>query len=177
MAKTNVTMKFRVAPGSRLRQADVDILGATLERLKSTGPLTADRVLDEAADAKSPLHKYFEWDDRKAAHQYRLEQARRLIRSIEVVIEDAKGKDVALKAYYNVADAEGQRSYEPMEFVFSSPDLSDQVIEQARTQLEAWRARFAKYSWAKNAVPHVAAALKAMKAATKRPKRTLKRAA
>lgn len=166
--KPNVKMTFRAAPGSRLRQGDVEALGQALERLKSTGPLTAERVLHEAMNAKSVLHKYFEWDDHKAAHQYRLEQARRVIRSIEVVIEDAKGKQVPMKAYYNVADAEGQRSYEPMSFVFETPDLADQVIEQAQSQLEAWKTRFAKYQWAKGAMPHVMAALRAVKAATKK---------
>ena len=36
-------------------------------------------VLDAAKNEDSPLHKYFEWDDRKAAHLYRLTQAREII--------------------------------------------------------------------------------------------------
>ena len=174
--KPGIKMTFRAAPGSRLRAGDVDALGQTLERLKLAGPLTAERVLDEASDRSSPLYKYFEWDNDKAAHQYRLEQARRLIRSIEVVIEDKKGKQIPMKAYYNVADAEGQRSYEPMSFVFETPDLADQVIEQAQVQLEAWKARFAKYTWARGAMPHISAALRAMKKATKKTKPAPKRA-
>jgi len=166
-----VDMKFRVVPGSRIRKGDAQMLGQTFERLKKSGPLTAERVLDEATSANSPLHKYFTWDDAAAAHQYRLEQARRLLRSIEVVIEDAKGKQVNMRAYYSVKDAEGQRGYQPMAFVFETPDLADQVITQALAQLEAWKIKFARYTWAKDAVPHVLAALRAVKSATKKSRK------
>lgn len=167
-----VNMKFRVAPGARVRAADADILGQIFERLKSSGPLTAERVLGEAMNSHSELHKYFEWDDDKAAHQYRLTQARALLRSIEVVVEDAKGKEVHMKAYYSVKDAEGSRGYESMDFVFSTPDLADQVISEAFAQLESWRARYGKYQWAKAAMPSITAALRAVKKAAKTTKKT-----
>lgn len=169
--KPNVKMTFRVTPGARLRKADAQVLGEIFERLKSTGPLTAERVLQEATRQGSVLHRFFEWSDQKAAHAYRLTQARQLLRSIEVVIEDAKGKQVPMKAFYSVRDADGQRAYEAMEFVFDTPDLADQVIEQARAQLESWKTRYARYTWAKDAVPAIAAALKAIKMATKKSSR------
>jgi hypothetical protein len=174
--KPTVKMSFRVTPGARVRKADAQLLGQAFEALKATGPLTAERVLNEAMNTKSPLHKYFTWDDQKAAHQYRLEEARRLIRSIEVVLEDAKGKQVPMRAYYSVRDAEGQRGYEPMEFVFATPDLADQVISEAVLQLEAWKEKYAKYQWAKGAIPKVAAALRAVKAAAKKPAKKKARA-
>ncbi len=169
--KPNVKMTFQVTPGSRIRKADAKVLGETFERIKASGKhLTAETVLTEATNPRSPLHKYFNWDDASAAHQYRLEQARRLIRSIEVVIEDARGKQVPMRAYYSVKDAEGTRGYEPMTFVFESPDLADQVIAEAVSQLEAWKVKYAKYQWAKGAIPKVAAALRAVKQAAKKPR-------
>lgn len=44
------------------------------------GAVTAENVVREAQDAGHPLHGYFEWDDNKAAHSFRLGQARALIR-------------------------------------------------------------------------------------------------
>ena len=146
-------MTFRVAPGSRVRESDAPVLGQIFEQLKKTGLLTAERVLNEASKTGSPMYRYFEWDDHKAAHQFRLTQARALLRSIEVVLEDAKGKKVPMKMYFNVRDSENHRSYEAATFVFDTPDLADQVIEQALAQLEAWKARHAKYGWAKAAMP------------------------
>lgn len=43
------------------------------------GNIPPKRVLEDAKNPKSPLHKYIEWDDRKAAFLYRLNQARELI--------------------------------------------------------------------------------------------------
>lgn len=66
----------------------VKVIHETLIALgdKNGGRLTPELVVDAAKDKKSPLHSQFEWDDKKAGHQYRIEQARTLIRSVQVVI-------------------------------------------------------------------------------------------
>lgn len=62
----------------------------TIKRIRSLeapdGTLTAETVLDDARDPQSPLHAHFEWDDSKAAEAFRLDQARKLIRSVRLVI-------------------------------------------------------------------------------------------
>lgn len=57
-----------------------------LESLEQNGRLTPHDVLDEARHPDSPLHARFNWDDESAAESWRLEQARRLIRSVQVRI-------------------------------------------------------------------------------------------
>lgn len=52
----------------------------------NNGRITPDAVIEDARSKKSPLHDQFEWDDSKAAHQYRLEQAREIIRSVKMEI-------------------------------------------------------------------------------------------
>jgi hypothetical protein len=47
-------------------------------------------VVDVAKDPSHPLHDAFEWDDTEAARQYRLEQARYLIRAVRIVVEDTE---------------------------------------------------------------------------------------
>lgn len=65
---------------------DADAVAARLLELsKQNEGLTAELVLAEAADVSSPLHDVFEWDDTEAATQWRLHQARNLIRSIRVI--------------------------------------------------------------------------------------------
>ena len=54
---------------------------------KAQGNLTADAVVAEAANKRSPIHHLFEWDDSKAAHAYRIDQARMLLRGIQVRFE------------------------------------------------------------------------------------------
>ena len=51
------------------------------------GILLPETVIRLAKNPKHPLHPYFDWDDAIAAHQYRLDQARDLISSIEVLVE------------------------------------------------------------------------------------------
>lgn len=55
-------------------------------RLRNNGVLTPEAVVADAASKSSPLHSEFEWNDKRAAHQYRLDQARELIRKVTVEI-------------------------------------------------------------------------------------------
>jgi hypothetical protein len=50
------------------------------------GRLVPETVVRVAADPGSPLHSQFEWDDGKAGHAYRIEQARRLIRAVRLIV-------------------------------------------------------------------------------------------
>ncbi len=50
------------------------------------GSLAADAVVKDAKNKKSPLHGEFEWDLEKAAIDAWRETARRLIRSVKVVV-------------------------------------------------------------------------------------------
>jgi len=59
---------------------------AALRRLETDGRLTPDAVVDAARPINSPLHSFFEWDDTAAAHEWRREQARELIRSVTVEV-------------------------------------------------------------------------------------------
>ncbi len=67
-----------------MKRADIE---KRLERLIELGggKLTPASVVSDASDPASPLHSCFEWDDSVAAHKYRLEQARVLIRSVKCV--------------------------------------------------------------------------------------------
>lgn len=51
------------------------------------GVLTPDAVIADAKKKDSPLHGEFQWDLKKAAYQHWLDQARELIRSVQIVIQ------------------------------------------------------------------------------------------
>lgn len=46
-------------------------IAAELEKLKATGDLTPERVIELAKDPASPLCSLFQWDDLEAARLYR----------------------------------------------------------------------------------------------------------
>lgn len=54
---------------------------------RENGLIKAEHVLARAEGTSSPLHKFFTWDDEKAADEWRLMQARYLIRSFKIEVE------------------------------------------------------------------------------------------
>ncbi len=69
--------------------------------LNGGGRLTPAAVVEDAKDPASPLHDCFQWDDEKAAHAHRLDQARSLITSIRIV---QKTDRTAVRAVFYVRD-------------------------------------------------------------------------
>lgn len=68
-----------------------EIIRDAIKKLEDRqGRLTAEIVLEEARKPTSVLHKCFEWDDTKAAEEWRKEQARKLIRTVRfhVTVEE-----------------------------------------------------------------------------------------
>ena len=65
-------------------RSDVELLRDIEERY---GAVTPEAVVTEAAGVTHPWHNRFEWNDSEAAHRYRLDQARTVIRSVRFEIE------------------------------------------------------------------------------------------
>ncbi|OPZ66074.1 MAG: hypothetical protein BWY85_00010 [Firmicutes bacterium ADurb.Bin506] len=61
-----------------MKRTDPVILAA-LRNLVRDGKLDPQDVVEAARNADSPLHDHFTWDDTEAAHQFRLQEARKLI--------------------------------------------------------------------------------------------------
>jgi hypothetical protein len=79
---------FQFRNGCRLT-GSAQAVGERLEALrKKAAALTPELVLSDAKSTRSPLHRYFEWDDTLAAQKYRIDQAGDLIRSVQVTYLD-----------------------------------------------------------------------------------------
>lgn len=74
-----------------LTKSQFDTVVASLKR---DGQLTASGILKEAKKKTSPLHSLFEWDNTLAAKQYRLAQARSVIKRANVSITEPNKKIV-----------------------------------------------------------------------------------
>lgn len=103
------------------------------------GILTPDAVLEDAKSEASPLHEQFTWDDTEAAHQWRLEQARTLIRSVKVEIQ-TETKTVSTVRYVRSPEATGrQQGYADVTKLRTREDLAREAL---RRELAAARALF-----------------------------------
>lgn len=60
---------------------------AALAALENDGRLVPEAVIEAASSPSSPLHRFFTWDDTEAAHEFRKQQARKLIRVVRVVVQ------------------------------------------------------------------------------------------
>lgn len=69
---------------------NTEVIERIRELENENGELTTDVVIEDARDQNSPLHNYFDWNDVEAADKWRKEQARRLIRSVRLVIHETE---------------------------------------------------------------------------------------
>lgn len=119
--------------------ADPQVIGEALERVGTDlgGRVTPKAVVAAAYDDASPLHPHFEWDDTVAANQYRLDQARTLIRAIRVEDDDGEVRH----GYFSVND-KGGVSYRSLADVVGSRELRLAVLVSAERDLKAWEHRY-----------------------------------
>lgn len=141
---------FKPRDGSRLTVAEAAAYGKRLDWLASnnSGSITAKEVLADAEKKESPLHAYFEWDDSKAAIEYRLYQARNLLRSIEVVVTRSDGTEMQVRQYYSITEQteEGQtQSYYMLGVVLNNAEKRAAVIADAYREVVNWQLRYEQY--------------------------------
>lgn len=131
-------------PGLKsVRGADVQRVGERLEELAAhaDGELKPRAVVQDARSKQSPLHRFFEWNDAKAAHAHRLDQARTLIRSITILPDSDNERPVP--AFVNLNDpAKGGHSYRRIAEVAGSPPMELLLMRTAVRDLEAWTKRY-----------------------------------
>lgn len=126
-------------------KVDAQVAGDELERLRveRNGRLDSRDVVEAARWPQSPLHPAFEWDDRKAAESWRVEQAGHMIRHLTVVVEKPDGEERPIRAFVSVV-RDADRSYTSVAHAMADADLRAQVIAAAWTELEAWERRHAE---------------------------------
>lgn len=105
-----------------------DHLSAIAQR--NGGRLTPDMVVADARDEDSPLHSLFEWDTEKAAEAYWLDQARQIIRSVNVMI---RTETTVVRAPYFVRDPDAgsdEQGYVTVTSVRTDADRAREVLVQ-----------------------------------------------
>lgn len=136
---------YQFKENSHAPHIEAQAAGEELERIRTfnNGRLESRMVVEAARPEDSPLHPAFEWDDVKAAEAWRVEQARHLIRVIEVVVEKADGGHAPTRAFVSVV-RDTDRSYTSTAHALTDLDLRRQVLDSAWQELEAWRRRHAE---------------------------------
>lgn len=122
------------------KKADPEKIGVALQKIQDDNPGEKgypQRVVEAARNPRNVLHKHFTWDDAEAAESYRREEARTLIRSIQ--IEDDEGDT---KPAFLSVNSKGGRRYHSIDAVMASVELQEAVLRAAERDLTAFTNRY-----------------------------------
>jgi hypothetical protein len=144
-----------------LKNAKLEIKGLTKEKktvheavcslAKKLGHMvTTKEILAEAEKKTSSLHGYFLWDNSKAAHEYRLWQARMLIAEVNVHYTDREGNEASSRSFVSIfmenENGKKARSYVSVDKATSHKELEAQIRFRAVQELESWVERYKVWS-------------------------------
>lgn len=142
-------MIYKPVSGSRLSQDQAQKYGEAINTIieGNNGQIDPEDIVEKAKRKNSPLNDFFEWDDEKAANNYRVDQARYLLRSIEVVI--LRGDtEMNVRAFHNVKivrEDDIKQTFANIEEILSKDELYQQILGQAIKQLESWKNKYSQY--------------------------------
>jgi hypothetical protein len=139
---TNSKHRFEWRDSSIFREYDAQAIGERLELLSSQkggSPVTAEDVVADAENSKSPFHRMIDWNDESAADKFRKYQARMIVTNV-VVTKAVPGNGVQqTRAFVSVRRSEqGAHGY-----VHVTKTAGFDMVVAARRELESWCRRFA----------------------------------
>ena len=120
-------MVYEFKASSRI-SADVNKIVAEIESIGDM--VTPTQYVKFAENPESESHKTLTWDDTTAADLYRVEEARKVIRAIVIVPDEADEdkKRVSVRAYENVTDSEGNRGYVTTRIIMADEHMSSELF-------------------------------------------------
>ena len=116
-----------------------DLIRERLDELsaKNGGRVTPEAVVEDAKKPTSPLHSEFTWNVKEAAHEYWIEQARRLIRSVRIVVQ-TETTTIRTVAYLRDPSAESdEQGYVSVESLRGNAESSKEALRYEFSRAEA----------------------------------------
>lgn len=110
-------------------------------RMANDGVLDPKHVVKAAEDESNVLHSQFCWNDRKAAYEYRLEQARRLIRVVVTRIEPISEP---VRVYVSLGEDRADGGYRTLIDVMNDSAMKEQLMGQARKDMMVFESKYSQ---------------------------------
>lgn len=120
-----------------------DLIRQELEALAeaNNGILRPEAVVEFAKDPNTTLHGRFEWDDTEAARQYRIWQARQIIKVVVNVLPNEAETEyqvfVSLKE-----DRRNGGGYRALVDVMSDEEMRKRLLAQANEDFKLWQKKY-----------------------------------
>jgi hypothetical protein len=113
-------------------------------RRANGGLLRPEDVVKFARSTRTALHQEFEWDDAKASAEYRLEQARKVIRVAVDLLPSPYADQDPIRAYVSVVSDRVQPGggYRAIGEVMTDDDLRAELVNEALGEVKRWRRKY-----------------------------------
>ena len=110
--------------------------------------VTPEQIVEKASDKNTALHECFEWDNKKAAHKYRLGQAQMIVRNIveKVEYEDSDGQERQFVIRAIVSGNKYDNKYETIRHCIEDPESFARLQASMMRDLEIFKQRYERYS-------------------------------
>ena len=135
---------YTFVEGSRFA-GDPQLIGERVKELETqsaTGVCTSEAYVSDAMEETSPLHRTIEWDDGNAAWSWRNHQARQVVRSLRIIVDDEVQDApafVSVRIVVGDGVAQGYRTTTEL----PTRDLQEQVLQDTLKALNGYRRRHA----------------------------------
>lgn len=100
---------------------------------------TPQQIVDFAKNPETELHKCFEWDDTKAAENWRKQQARYVCCSISIVTDETEQKQTAYRIIQHNTD---KQSYQNVVVTVRNRDQYSELLQMAKRELNSFKERY-----------------------------------
>lgn len=131
-------MKTKKVNSNRLKKYVSELKSIAKE---NGGILRCEDVVSYARNPKTKLHGWFNWNDTEAAKQWRLQQARNLIRVSVSILPQAKVESRVFISMHDDRRNDGG-GYRPLEKVLSNKDMRKVLLDEAIEELEWFRRKY-----------------------------------
>jgi len=119
----------------------IELIEAELERIRMEhgGVLNPPSVVEVAADPENILHGCFQWDDTKAAQEYRLWQARQLISTIVTILPNTREP---VRMYVSLKDDREEGGYRGIVDVLNDADMRRRMLKEALAEFTHFKRKY-----------------------------------
>lgn len=135
---------------------------------KRDGSVTKASLLEASRPEDSPTHKCFEWDDHKAAEQWRLNQAGAIIRDlqIEYVDSESDSEPTVIPMFVNVKPSGllDEGVYKSAEIAVRNENDNATIISNAIRDLEKFKKKYETIASLKGIISDINSAIEKLKA-------------
>ena len=151
-------IEIQYKPGKELRGISATVLHRALMQIKKNQPdgrLTPEVIVEVSKSKNHLLHPFFDWSNSRAAHKFRMLQARGLINRTSIAVckpgaekrKSGKSTVVVYKAIVSARDPEKEtrNSYHSVVEVARRPDMSDIYLNSLKNKVRAIIKEFESY--------------------------------